>query len=231
MQEAVIEQRLKDIQSGNYQENPLWWIGQDRRGYGMPTKDRWSLSYGLGGQNSGWEIPDLIDFEYSYLNFAGATTFNGFILGIMPGTNAPLIGSPDPIGASLAAANGGRVVGSGSQQYFTILSCWAFLRTNAGGVYTAAAGTTLALNVISAGANANQALTALTAAFSVNGATQFWTQMPIVAVPAERQVSLTGAIIPGVAQGFYGDVLQGTLVTTGALNIQGNNMAVVLELA
>jgi hypothetical protein len=227
------EQKIEDYKAGRVSVPPI--------GGAMPTKDRWSLVYGLQGRESGWEIPDLVEYDYAYLNLVGATTFNGMILGVMPGTNAPLIGSPDPIGTAITAAIGGRVVGSGPSPYYTCLSCWVFLRTNAGTVYTAAAGTTLTLNVVSAGANANQALTALTAAFLVNGATQFWTQMPILTtIPAERQVSIgqpgTGAVagstvIPGVAAGYYGDVLMGQLVTTGALNIQGNSMVMVLELA
>jgi hypothetical protein len=235
VQEAVIERRLLEIERGDWEQKVEDYrqgkLALPPIGGGMPTKDRWSLSAGLQGQASGWEIPDLVEFEYSYLNLVGATTFNGVILGIMPGTNAPLIGSPDPIGPTLTAVNGGRVVGSGAQPYFTCLSCWVFARTNAGGVYTAAAGTSLQLNVVSAGANANQASTALTAAYLVNNGTQFWTQMTITAVPAERQVSITGTAIAGIAAGFYGDVLIGTLVTTGALNIQGNDLAMILELA
>lgn len=198
----------------------------------MPVKDRFGISLGLGMRESSWEIPDCIEYDFAYLNIGGASTYNGAILGVMPATNAQKIGSPDPIGAALAAASTSRVVGSGSQPYFSILSCWVFLRSSAGAVYTAAAGTTLQLFVCSAAQAASQLFTNLTAAFAVNGATQFWTSMLITA-PADRQISIGSTSDPqsGIAYGFYGDYLFGQLVTTGLLNIQGNSLVIELELA
>jgi len=200
--------------------------------YAMPVKDRFGISLGLGNKESSWEIPDCIEYDYAYLNLAGATTYNGAILGVMPATNAAKIGSPDAIGPALAAATTSRVVGSGVNPYFSILSCWVFLRSSAGAVYVAAAGTTLQLFVCSAAQAASQLFTNLTAAFGVNGATQFWTQMAITA-PADRPVAIGSANDPqsGICYGFYGDYLFGQLITTGALNIQGNTLVIELELA
>lgn len=198
----------------------------------MPVKDRFGIALGLAMKESSWEIPDCIEYDYAYLNLAGATTFNGGILGVMPATNAQKIGSPDPIGASLTVASTSRVVGSGAQPYFSVLSCWAFLRSSAGAVYVATAGTTLQLFVCSAAQAASQLYTNLTAAFGVNGATQFWTQLAITS-PADRTIAIGSVTDPqtGICFGFYGDYLFGQLITTGALNVQGNSMIMELELA
>jgi len=198
----------------------------------MPVTDRFGISLGRGGSQSSWEIPDCIEYDYAYLNLAGATTYNGAILGVMPGSNASKIGSPDAIGPSLAVASTSRVVGSGSNPYFSVLSCWTFARSSAGAVYVAAAGTTVQLFVCSAAIGASQLYTNLTATFSVNGGTTFWTQQTITS-PADRIVAIGSFTDPqtGITYGFYGDYLFGQLVTTGALNIQGNSLVMELELA
>ena len=199
----------------------------------MPVKDRFGISLGLGNAQSSWEIPDLVEYDYAYLNLAGATTYNGGILGVMPGTNAAKIGSPDALGAATAGADtASRKSGSGLAPYFAFLSCWVFARSSAGAVYTAAAGTTLQPFVCSAVAAA-QLFTALTAAaYNVNGGTNFWTQLALVA-PADRQVAVGSPLDPqsGILYGFYADFLFGQLITTGALNIQSNSLLLECELA
>jgi hypothetical protein len=201
--------------------------------YAMPVKDRFGISLGLGNAQSSWEIPDLVEYDYAYLNLAGATTYNGGILGVMPGTNAAKIGSPDPLGAATAGADtASRKSGTGLAPYFAFLSFWVFARTGAGAVYTAAAGTTLQPFVCSAVAAA-QLFTALTAAtYNVNAGTTFWTQLTLVA-PADRQVAIGSPLDPqsGILYGFYGDFLFSQLITTGALNIQGNSLLAECELA
>lgn len=202
------------------------------KAYAMPVKDRFGISLGLGMKESSWEIPDCIEYDYAYLNLAGATTYNGAILGVMPATNAAKIGSPDAIGPSLAVASTSRVVGSGTNPYFSILSCWIFSRSSAGAVYVASAGTTLQLFVCSAAQAASQLYTNLTPTQSIPALTQFWTQLTMTA-PADRVIAIGSFTDPqtGIVYGFYGDYLFGQLVTTGVQNIQGNSLVMELELA
>lgn len=200
-------------------------------GGGMPVKDKWALGFGLAGRESGWDIPDLVEYDYAFLNLAGATTYNGSIFGIMPGSNASVIGSPDSIPAALTVANGGRVVGSGGAPYASLLSAWIFARTSAGAVYAPGAGSTLQLQVVSAGANANQAATNLTAALSLATLTQFWTQQVFTAIPAERQITVGSTALTTAVALFTGDTIFGQFVVTGALNVQGNSLLYYLELA
>jgi hypothetical protein len=200
--------------------------------YAMPIKDRFGISSALFGFSS-WEIPDLVEYDYAYLNLAGITTFPGGVIGIIPGTNANLIGSPDSIGDALTVASASRVVGSGKIPYFIILSCWVFARTAAGAVYNPAAGTTMQPFVVSAGVAATQIATALSAAaLNLATLTTFWTQIALVA-PADRviqKLSGTGAQA-GIVAGYFSDFLLSTLVTTGAVNVQGNSLITVFELA
>lgn len=202
--------------------------------YAMPVKDRFGLSSALDGL-SAWDIPDLVEYDYSMANIAAASTIPGLTLGITPGTNAALIGSPDPLDAATSGADtASRKSGTGSKRYFSMLSNWVYTRTSAGGVYTAAAGTTMQPFVVSAAPNSNAQLsTALSAAaLAINGLVNFWNQITLVA-PADRQIqksSGTGAAA-GIVAGFWGDFIASVLVVTAALNVQGNSISMVWELA
>lgn len=201
--------------------------------YAMPIKDRFGISTALDGF-SAWEIPDLVEYDYSMANIAAASTIPGLTLGVVPGTNAGLIGSPDGLDPALAAGSVSRRVGTGSRKYFNILSCWVYTRTSAGAVYTAAAGTTMQPFVVSAApASPTQISTALSAAaLAINGLTNFWNQITLVA-PADRVVQLasgTGAAA-GIVAGFWGDFIASVLVVTAGLNIQGNSISMLWELA
>jgi hypothetical protein len=200
----------------------------------MPVKDRFGISTALDGF-SAWEIPDLVEYDYSMANIAAASTIPGLTLGVVPGTNAPLIGSPDPLDAATTGADTtSRKSGTGSKKYFNILSVWVYTRTSGGAVYTAAAGTTMQPFVISAapGSSAQLSTALSAAALAINGITNFWNQIVLVA-PADRVIQKfagTGAQA-GIVAGFWGDFIASVLVVTGALNIQGNSISMTWELA
>lgn len=202
--------------------------------YAMPIKDRFGISTALDGF-SAWEIPDLVEYDYSMANIAAASTIPGLTLGITPGTNAPLIGSPDPLDAATSGADTvSRKSGTGSKKYFNMLSCWVYTRTSGGAVYTAAAGTTMQPFVISSapGSSAQLSTALSAAALSIPGVVNFWNQIAFVA-PADRVIQKfagTGAQ-GGIVAGFWGDFLASVLVVTAALNIQGNSISMVWELA
>lgn len=200
-------------------------------GGGMPVKDKWALSFGLQGRESGWDIPDLVEYDFAFLNFAAGATYNGSIFGIMPGSNASVIGSPDSIPAALTAANGGRVVGSGGAPYASLLSLWIYSRASGGTVYAPASGATLQFQVISSGQNANQAVTNLSAVQTLASLTQFWTQIPFSAIPSERQITVGTTALTTACALFTGDTVVAQLIVTAALNIQGNSLLAYLELA
>ncbi len=202
--------------------------------YASPVKARYAIAQALDGQ-SAWEIPDLVEYDFSMINIAAASTIPGLTLGLVPGTNAPLIGSPDGLDPATSGADtASRKSGTGSKKYMSILSVWVFSRTSAGAVYTAAAGTTMQPFVISAApASAAQLSTALSAAaLAINGLTNFWNQITLVA-PADRQISKGSPTDPqaGIVASFWGDVIASVLVVTGALNVQGNSIDMIWELA
>lgn len=237
IRDAIIERRLREIESGEWEQKVADYHAGRRPlppiGGGMPVKDRFALSQGLAPRGeSGWDIPDLIEWDFSNLNQAAAGTALGTILPIVPGSNAQVIGSPDSIGPSLAAANGNRQAGTGQNQYATVLSAWLFSRTGAGAIYVPANTPTMQLQVVSAG-GAAQGVDNLTAALTLNAGNlpNFWNQMALT-VPASRQFTLTGlAPITTAAAVFYGDVLFAALVTSVALNVQGNHLVMTLEMA
>lgn len=235
IQEAVLDRRLRDIESGDWQQ-ALEDYRAGRRALppiagGMPVKDRFGISQGLPGQGSAWEIPDLVEFDFSLLNQAAAGSTLGTLIGITPGTNAQVIGSPDALGPSLAAAVGNRQIGTGQNQYATLLSAWLFTRTGGGAIYVPANTPTMQLQVASCGGSA-QGVDNLTAVLTLNAGNlpNFWNQFTLT-VPASRPVSLTGNLITTASALYYGDVLFANLTTSVALNVQGNHLVVVLELA
>lgn len=198
---------------------------------GSPLKSRYKISEGLGGYLSGWDIPGLVEYDFSAENIAGASTTPGLVLGLPPATNAGVIGSSDDPGPALTVATTTRAVGSGQIWYATLLASWIFSRTLAGAVYAPAAGSTLKTTVVSTAAGAVQIASDLTAAFTLAGLVTFWTRL-VLTVPAERQPSLPPlGLVATAAMLFYGDSLLSLLLTTSGLNIQGNTLANVLELA
>lgn len=237
IRDAIIERRLREIERGDWEQacedyragrRPLPPIGG-----GSPVKDKFATAFGNPRGESGWDIPDLVEWDWSALNQAAFGTVLGSILPIMPGTNAGAIGAIDPIGPPLTAAVGNRVVGSGQWQYATVLSCWLFSRTAAGAIYVPPNSPTMQLQVVSAG-GAVQAVDNLTAALALTAPNlpSFWVQMPLTAPPS-RQFSLGGGVpLTTAAAIFYGDMLFSALVTnTAPLNVQGNHLCVALEMA
>lgn len=228
---------MREIESGNWEQQVEDYKAGRRPlppiGGGSPVKDRFALAFGLAPRGeSGWDIPDLVEWDYSTLNQAAAGTSLGTILPIMPGSNSAAIGAPDSLGPGLPAAVGNRVAGTGQAQYATVLSAWLFSRTAAGAIYVPANAPTVQLQCISA-FGAVQAVDNLTAALPLTAPNLpgFWTQMTMT-VPASRQFSLTGQS-PNLtaAAVFFGDVLIAALVTTIALNVQGNHLVMTLEMA
>lgn len=198
----------------------------------MPTTSRFGIAGERGGFSS-WEFPNIQEIDFSTFITAGALTLNPYTMGFFPGNgNAQLIGAPDDVGPAVGIASASRAAAGGKNPMFAILSAWVLARA-AGAVYVAAAGTTINPQIHSSAATAIQVLTSLVAApYAVNGGTTFWTQLTLVA-PADRAIqksSGTGAA-SGIVQAFFGDALLTTLVTTGALTVPPNTLAVVYELA
>lgn len=193
---------------------------------------RFKLSLGRGGSQAGWMVPDLANADFSHLNLAGATTLPALVLGVPNATNAAKIGSPDAIGPAQAADSASRKTGAGSNVYFTLLSAWVFARAAGGGPYNPAAGTTMQPTVHSGVAAAGLVTVLTAAALNLNTLAAFWTQLALVA-PADRAFAIGGPADPiaGLVNFFYGEALFAQLVTTGAVNVLGNVLGAVFELA
>jgi hypothetical protein len=194
---------------------------------------RFKLSLARGGSQSSWSIPDLANVDYSGLNIAGVVTLPFLVLGVPQGTNAAKIGSPDAIGAAQAADSASRKTGAGSQVYFTVLSAWVYALNAAGtGIYNPAAGTTLQPFASSGVAAAGLKAALAAAAFNLNTNPAIWSQITLAA-PADRAFAIGGPADPiaGIVNMFFGEALLAQLVTTGAVNILGNTLGAVFELA
>jgi hypothetical protein len=201
--------------------------------YAMPGTKRWSDSLARGGSQAGWDIPSLISRDFSDLNLAGATTVPGLVFSLMPATNAAKLGSPDAYGAAIAADTASRKTATGQAIYCTLLSAWVYALIAAGtGIYVAAAGTTMQPFVASGVAAASIKTALAAAAFNLNTNPAIWSQITLVA-PADRAVAIGAPTDPqaGLVNLFYGDSLLAQLVTTGAVNVLGNTLAAVFELA
>lgn len=194
---------------------------------------RFKMSLGRGGSQSGWMVPDLANVDYSGLNIAGASTLPFLVLGVPQGSNAQKIGSPDFIGGALAADTASRKTASGSSVYFTLLSAYVYALAAAGNaVYAPAAGTTAQAFASSGVAAAGIKTALMAAAFNLNTNAAIWSALTLAA-PADRAFAIGGPSDPiaGIINFFFGEALLSQLVTTGAVNILGNTLGVVFEIA
>jgi len=195
----------------------------------MPGKLRHAISQGLlGGDGSGWQLPGTTFVDFGELNLAGAATVRKFAIGLPLASGLPK--NPDNYPGVLAAANAGRVLGSGSSQFATLTGAWCVHITGAGAIYNPA-GTTVQIKVISTVLATFGALTNLSAAFSVTTGANGIDPIAITA-PAERQVNANGSgLLTTCAYLFNGDVVIVELVVAGILNFESNIFGVALEWA
>lgn len=195
-------------------------------------KARWEISSGLLGKESGWDIDTMPIADFGNVNLAAAGTvrsgFNYFPL-VNP---AHIIKSPDNMpfenpGGTLAAASGDRQIGSSTQPMALLVGAYLVHVTAAGAVYQPA-GTTVNVRVVN---SVNAVAGALTTLATINAATaaNFADVMPIVA-PAGRTFSPEGLPNAAAATIYNGDALFAEIVTTGALNVQGNILYIMLEI-
>ena len=195
-------------------------------------KDRFTISDGLQAKESSWRLgPCMVDFSGTV--FAGATTERQIALVLPVTTGSHKIKSPDTYptedGRVLTAITNGRQVSTGSATFAELTGVFVAHITAAGAVYSPA-GTTVQVKVSSTfGANVGAAVN-LTGAFNVTAATNGIDPVTITA-PADRQLSIEGVADATVALLFNGDVLFVELVTTGALTVDPNLLAVYLEVS
>jgi hypothetical protein len=212
-----------------------------KRGWPLPVGGgvntlRKALSQGFDDQMSTWYFPiDIAD--YSSDNFAGASS-NRYVNAIFPltnpfhtlksGDNYPSE-QPAPTGGKLGTATASRAVGTGNAPTAFLVGVWLMHATGALAGYNGAAAIT-AVNerVISTSGPAAGSLGPTTLATIAPGTTNILDAIPI-ASPADRQVGFEGVLLATLASLYNGDVLISELVTSGALNIQGNIVAVMIE--
>lgn len=193
-------------------------------------KTRYAESLGLLSRESSWQLGSVVDF--SGVVFAGATTERQ-VAAVIPVTNpSHAMGSPDnyptELGPSLTAIVNGRQISTGAAPFAVLTGVFVAHVTAAGAVYAPAATTTVQVKVSSTFTTAVGAATNLTGAFNVTTGANGIDPVTITA-PADRQVGLSGTPLATVAQLFNGDVLFVELVTTGALTVDPNIFAVMLE--
>jgi hypothetical protein len=201
----------------------------------MAAKFKWEESQGSPpGVNGSWDFKnDSADFGGANLAAAGSVIETA--LALPQTTNLQQAGEYDPYPTPLAAASGTRVVGSSSQPMGLLTRAWIFARTSAGGLYQPAAGSTVTLDVVNASETAgagNQVKTNIAAAVTL--ATfdlAFWNPLTFASFTGTDRAAARpdGTLVPSWMYLYAGDVVIATLTTTGALNVQGNSLTVVLE--
>jgi hypothetical protein len=212
-----------------------------RRGWPLPVGGgvntlRKSISQGFDDQSSTWYFPiDIAD--YSSDNFAGASS-NRYVNAIFPLTNPfHTVKSADnypseqplPSGGKLTVATTSRAVGTGNTPIAFLVGAWVMHSTGAlAGYNGAAAITAVAVRVASTSGPAAGSLGPTTLATIAPGTTNILDAIP-VSSPADRQVGFEGVLLATLASLYNGDILLSELVTSGALNIQGNIVAVMVE--
>jgi hypothetical protein len=92
----------------------------------------------------------------------------------------------------------------------------------------AAAITAVNIRVASTSGPAAGSVGPTTVATIAPGTVNIFEAVPI-ASPADRQVGFEGVLLATLASLYNGDILLSELVTSGALNIQGNIVAVMVE--
>jgi hypothetical protein len=212
-----------------------------RRGWPLPVAGgvntfRKSLSQGFDDQASSWNFPiDVADFSSD--NFAGASS-NRYVNAMFPLTNPFHIlkssdnypsEQPAPTGGKLTVATATRAVGTGNTPIAFLVGCWLVHATGAlAGYNGAAAITAVNIRVASTSGPAAGSVGPTTVATIAPGTVNIFEAVPI-ASPADRQVGFEGVLLATLASLYNGDILLSELVTSGALNIQGNIVAVMVE--
>lgn len=201
----------------------------------MAAKYKWEAFVGSPPEVQGsWDFKEsTADFTNDNLAAAGSIVHP--VLALPQTTNLQQMGEYDAYpGTALTVASGSRVIGSGGSPIAILTKAWIFARTSAGGLYQPAAGSTLTLDVVNANeaAGANQNKTNIVAAVTLaTFDTAIWNPLTFQgAFPADRIAARPdGTVVPSWMYLYTGDMVIATLTTTGALNVQGNTLAVVLE--
>lgn len=192
-------------------------------------KKRFAQSLGLLSSQGAWDGATQELLDLSNVNFGAAATWRFALLGLPPFTNAGNLGAQDSYPPTLAAANGSLVIGAGSTPFATLLGLYLFSRSSAGAVY-APANLNIQVDIVSAGANANQSVQNVVASTALSGLTQFWTALAMAAAPAERRMSLTGTVPANNPYNlFTGDVVLVSLIAGAAVSTQTNTLLLVAE--
>jgi len=207
-----------------------------RNGWPLPVtggliKAKTEIATGLNGRESGWDLDTVPVADFGNVNLAGAGTirtgFNSFPL-FNPAQ--AVTGSTDNLPfqlSTLAATNASRIAGSSTTFLAILVGCYLVHITSGAAVYQPA-GSTVNIRTISTVTTTGGAFTTL-ATINATTATNFVDSITI-ASPAERQVATpTGTLLATAAGVFNGDSTFAELVTTGALNVQGNLLYVELE--
>lgn len=195
-------------------------------------KQRFTEAFGLLGKESAWEFDNQPVADFGNVNLAGAGTVRTLFCAFPLANPAHLIKSPDnhPFespGGTLAATNASRFAGSGAQPIAVLYGAYLVRIAAGGGVYNPV-GTTVNVRAYSLVGPSGVGPTTL-ATFNAAAGINYVETIPIVA-PAERAVGIEGINNTTAAAIFDGDTLICEVVTTGALNVQGNTLAVVLQI-
>lgn len=200
----------------------------------MAAKFKWEEAQGSPpGVNGSWDFKnDSADFGDA--NLAGAGSIIETVLAMPPSTNLGFLGEYDQYPTPLAAATGTRQIGASSQPMGCLTRAWVLARTAAGGLYQPAAGSTITLDVVNANesAGANQTKTNVVAAVTLaTFDTAIWNPMTFASFTGtDRQAVGPSGLIPTNGMWLYaGDFIIATFTTTGALNVSGNTLNVVIE--
>lgn len=204
-------------------------------------KAKFEIAAGLRGLESGWDIDTVPVADFGNINLAGAGTIRT-VCSSYPTFN-PVHGAtawmdvPDmePFELStLAGANGARVAGTSTNPLAILGAVYIIHITSAAAVYQPA-NTTINVRAISTTGATGGAFSTLASIASAALATNFVDSMTIAA-PSERQVAANGGpnpigtLLATVAALFNGDTNFVELVTTAALNVQGNILAAEMEI-
>jgi hypothetical protein len=196
-------------------------------------KLRYALTSGDNQAQSGWRFGGdenlVAHFSQAVLAGAGSVYEVAAIIPVASGFTA--LGSPDPLPGVLTVASGQRQVGAGKDAVGQLVGVQVLKRAGAGGVYDPGAGVSVKVSIVSAVANAD-GITDVTAAFDlhVNNVNVVDT-IALAAAPAERQI-LSQQKLASVVAGyrlFQGDQIIVALTAGGALDVRGNQLAVMIE--
>jgi hypothetical protein len=210
-----------------------------RRGWPLPVGGgvntlRKMVSQGFEDQSASW-LFNVDTADFGQLVLAGAGTVRE-VNAFYPLTNPwHTLKSPDnypseqpaPSGGKLGASLTDRKVGTGNTPIALLVGVWLVHLTPPATAYIPAA-STLQVRVDSTDGTAASSLAANLTAAATPTAAQSFDSVPITA-PTDRQFGMEGILLTTIAALFNGDILFTELVAGGALTVNPNLLAVMVE--